>query len=322
VRRREFIAALGGAVVAWPVAARAQQPAGKVPTIGLLSVAASPIVAAFTQRLGELSWVEGQTVAIAYHATDGTPESAAEIAAEFIRLKVDIIVTSGISAAVVKRMTSDIPIVFAAANDPVGGGLVTNLARPGGNVTGLSNQATDIAGKRLALLHEIVRNLRTLAILVNVGFAQSALEMDEVRAAARTLGVEPFPLEVRQPQDIAPAFASLKAPADALYIVSDSLLNAQGAAIDALALNARLPTVFNNRSFIRDGGLISYGPNIADQYRRAADYVDKILRGTKPGDIPVEQPIKFELVINLKTAKTLGLQIPTTLLATADEVIE
>jgi putative ABC transport system substrate-binding protein len=200
--------------------------------------------------------------------------------------------------------------------------LVTNLARPGGNVTGLSNQATDIAGKRLALLREIVPNLRKLAILVNIGFAQSALEMDEVRVAARTLGVDLIPLEVRQPQDIVPAFAALKAPADGLYVVSDSLLNAKGAAIDSLALGARLPTIFNNRSFVRDGGLASYGPNIADQYRRAADYVDKILRGTRPSDIPVEQPTKFELVINLKTAKTLGLQIPTTLLATADELIE
>jgi putative tryptophan/tyrosine transport system substrate-binding protein len=320
--RREFLAGLVGA--AWPLAALAQQ-AGKVPTIGLLSTDETfmrPMANAFVQRLGELGWVEGQTVEIDYRWSEGNPERAAAFAAEFVHMKVDVIVTSGIAAAIVKRTTSDIPIVFSAANDPIGGGLVTNLARPGGNITGLSNQASDLAGKRLELLREVVRNLHTLAVLVDVGFAQSALEMDEVKAAARKFGIDLTPLEIRQAQDIAPAFATLKAPADALYVVGDSLLNANATAIVMLALGARLPTIFNNRSFVGPGGLMSYGPNIVDQYRRAADYVDKILRGAKPGDLPVEQPTKFELVINLKAAKALGLAIPTTLLATADEVIE
>jgi putative tryptophan/tyrosine transport system substrate-binding protein len=323
VKRREVIALLGGAV-AWPSAGRAQQP-GKLAAIGLLgvdSVLFAPLVPAFTQRLRELGWTEGQNVTIDYRWSEGSPERAAEIASEFVRLKVDVILTSGTAAAIVKRTTSDIPIVFAAANDPIGGGLVSNLARPGGNVTGLSNEATDLASKRLQFLHEVTGSLRRLAILVDVGFPQTALELSEAQTAARTLGLDVTLLEVRRAEDIAPAFDALKVPADALYVVGDAVLNANSARIVALALAARLPTIFNNRSFVQPGGLMSYGPNITDQYRHAADLVDKILRGTKPGDIPVEQPTKFELVINLKTAKALGLKVPQTLLATADEVIE
>jgi putative ABC transport system substrate-binding protein len=322
VKRREVIALLGGAV-AWPLAGRAQP--GKVATIGGLGVDAvlfAPLVAAFTRRLGELGWTADQNVLIDYRWSQGSPERAAEIASEFVRRRVDVILTTGTAAAIVKRATSDIPIVFAAANDPVGGGLVSNLARPGGNITGLSNEATDLASKRLQFLHEVTGSLHRLAILVNVGFPQTALELSEGQAAARTLGLDVTLLEVRRAEDIAPAFEALKVPADALYVVGDSVLNANSARIVALALAARLPMIFNNRSFVEPGGLMSYGPNIADQYRRAADLVDKILRGTRPGDIPVEQPTKFELVINLKTAKSLGLKIPQTLLATADEVIE
>jgi putative tryptophan/tyrosine transport system substrate-binding protein len=324
VKRREVIALLGGAV-AWPSVGRTQQP-GKLATIGFLGidpVLFAPLVPAFTQRLRELGWTEGQNVTIDYRWSEGRPERAAEIASEFVHLKVDVILTSGTAAAIVKRTTTDIPIVFAAANDPIGGGLVSNLARPGGNVTGLSNEATDLASKRLQFLYEVTGgSLRRLAILVNVGFSQTALELSEAQAAARTLDLDVTLLEIRRPEDIAPAFGALRVPADALYVVGDAVLNANSARIVALALGARLPTIFNNRSFVQPGGLMSYGPNIADQYRRAADLVDKILRGTKPGDIPVEQPTKFELVINLKTAKSLGLKVPQTLLATADEVIE
>jgi putative ABC transport system substrate-binding protein len=323
MRRREFIALLGG-VAMRPRAARAQSP-GKVPVIGFLSTnetANRPLINAFVLRLRELGWIDGQTIAIDYRWSEGSSERAAEIAAEFVRLKVDIIVTSGIAAAIVKRATSDIPIVFGAANDPIGGGLVTNLARPGGNITGLSNVATDLGGKRLELLRQVVPGLRNLAVMVDAGFRQSALEMDEVRAAARTLRIEITPLEIHGAQDIAPSFAALKTPPDALYVVGDSLLNASSTRIADLAIGARMPTVFNNRTFVQVGGLLSYGPNLADQFRRCADLVDKILRGTKPADIPVEQPTKLEFVLNLKTAKTLGLTIPPTVLALADDVIE
>ncbi len=321
MRRREFITLLSGAAATWPFATHAQQ-ARKLPTIGFLGVDPGPWVAAFAGRMHELGWIEGHTVTIRYRWLQGHLERASEIASEFVRLKVDVILTTGVAAAAVKRTTSDIPIVFATANDPIGGGLVTNLARPGGNVTGLSNQATDLAAKRLEVLDEVTGGLRRLAIMVDVGFAQTALEMREVQAVARTLGLQVTPLEIRRAKDIAPAFESLTVPADALYVVGDALLNANATNIATLALGARLPTIFNNRSFVQAGGLISYGPNIVEQYRHAADLVDKVLRGTKPGDIPVEQPTKFELVINLKTAKTLGLSIPQAILATADDVIE
>jgi putative ABC transport system substrate-binding protein len=305
------------------------QEAGKLRTIGLLGVDATvwgPWVAAFVQRLTELGWTDGRTVAFAYRWSEGRPERYAEIAAEFVSLKVDAIVTSGPAVPAVMKATSVIPIVFATANDPVGGGLVASLARPGGNVTGLSVQSTDLAGKRLELLREVVPRLHRFAIMFDVGFAQGMLELSEVQAAARVIGLEVTPLEIRQADDIAPAFAALKAKgdlqADAIYVVGDSLLGANRTRIITSALGARLPTIFNIRDFVKAGGLMSYGPNFADQYRRAAEYVDKILRGANPGDIPVEQPTKFDLVVNLTTAKALGLNVPGTLLARADEVIE
>ena len=324
MRRREFITLLGGAAAAWPLAARAQQ-AGKLPTIGFLGADASawsPWTAAFVARLRELGWIEGRTIAIEYRWSEGRPERYAEIAAEFVRLKVDVIVTVGSAVPTVKQATAVIPIVFAVAIDPVGGGLVASLAQPGGNVTGLSIQSTDLAGKRIELLREVVPQLRRLAIIVNVGNAQPVLEMGEAQAAARTLGLEVAPLEIRRAEDIAPAFEALKAQADALYVVIDALIVANRTRILTLALGARLPTIFNTRDYVQAGGFMSYGPNYPDQFRRTADYVDKILRGTKPGDIPVEQPTKFELVINLTTAKALGLTIPESFLLRADEVIE
>jgi ABC-type uncharacterized transport system substrate-binding protein len=324
VRRRQFITLLGGAAAAWPLAAHAQ-PAGKTPTIGFLGADPAgwrPWTDAFVGQLRKLGWIEGRTIAIEYRWSEGRPERATEIAAEFVRLKVDVIVTSGTAAPTVKQATAVIPIVFAIAIDPVGGGLIASLARPGGNVTGLSVQQTDIAGKRLELLREVVPRLRRVAIMVDVGFAQGVLEMGEVEATARTLGLEVTPLEIRRAEDIAAAFTALKAQADALYVVVNALVSTNRTRIITLALGARLPTIFNTRDFVQVGGLMSYGPNYSDLFRRAAEYVDKILRGTKPGDIPVEQPTKFDLVLNLTTAKALGLAIPESFLLRADEVIE
>ena len=239
-----------------------------------------------------------------------------------MRLKVDVIVTAGSAVAAVKQATSVIPIVFAMAIDPVAGGLVASLSRPGGNVTGLSNQQADLAGKRLELLREVRPDFRRLAILANVGYIDSVLEMDEVQALARNLGIEVAKLEIRRAQDIAPAFQALQRQADALYVVVDGLVAANRTPIITFALAAHLPTMFNIRDFVEAGALISYGPNYPERFRRTAEYVDKILRGAKPADIPVEQPTKFDLVINLTTAKALGLEVPDTLLARADEVIE
>ena len=330
MKRRKFITLLGGVALAsslfWPLPARTQQP-GKLPTIGFLGQstrsAGSEWVAAFVQRLRELGWIESRTVAIEYRWAEGRDERFAEIAAEFVRLKVDIIVTSGTPQVLAaKQATSVIPIVFATAGDPVGNNLVASLARPGGNATGLSNQMTDIAGKKLELLREVVHGLGRLAIIGNVGNPAVVREMGEVQAAAATLGLEVHTLEIRQAQDITPAFEALKGRADALYVCIDALANANRIRINTSALGARLPTMHGSRDHVEAGGLISYGPNTPNQFRRAADYVDKILRGAKPGDIPIEQPTKFDLVINLTTARTLGLQIPDKLLALADEVIE
>jgi ABC-type uncharacterized transport system substrate-binding protein len=326
MRRRKFLSLFGGAAAAWPLAARAQQPA-KLPTIGFLGQstrsAASEWVAAFVQRLHELGWNEGRTIAIEYRWAEGREERFAELAAELVRLKVDIIVTSGTPQVVAaKQATSVIPIVFAAAGDPVASGLVASLARPGGNATGLSSLVADLAGKRLELLREVVPGLGRLAIMGNVGNPLSVLEMREVQAAAGTLGLEVHTLEIRRAQDIAPAFEALKGRADALYVCIDALVNANRIRINTSALGARLPTMHGSRDYVEAGGLMSYGPNYPDLFRRAADYVDKILHGAKPGDIPVEQPTKFDLVINVTTAKALGLEVPPTLLARADEVIE
>ena len=326
LRRREFIALLGGTAAAWPFAARAQQ-AGRLPTIGFLGAStpalASQRVAAFAQRLHELGWIEGRTVAIEYRWAEGHFKRSPEMIAEFVRLKVDVIVTHATANIIAaKQATPAIPIVFAVAADPIGTGLVASLARPGGNVTGLSIQATDLAGKRLGLLREVVPALRRLAILVNAGNPASVLEKHEVEAAARTLGLAAVTSQILNAEDIAPTFEALKGRADALYVCADPLVNTNRGRISTLALSARLPMMLDNREFVAAGGLMSYGPNFPDLFRRAADYVDKILRGTKPADIPVEQPTKFDLVINLTTAKALGLTVPPTLLARADEVIE
>jgi putative ABC transport system substrate-binding protein len=325
LRRREFIALTGGAVVAWPLAAHAQQP-GKLPTIGFLGAGTrsgwSDWVAAFVQRLRELGWIEGRTVAMEVRWAEGRPERYTEIAAEFVGLKVDVIVTVGSAVVALKQATSVIPVVFATAVDPLGTGLVASLARPGGNVTGLSMQSADLAGKRLELLREVLPGLRRLAVIGNGNYPAAVLEIGEVQAAGRTLGVDVDKFEIRRAEDIAPAFDAFKSGSQALYLCADALLNTYRNRINILALGARLPTIYPARNFLESGGLMSYGVNNADLFRRAADYVDKILRGAKPSNLPVEQPTKFELVFNLTAAKALGLEIPPPLLARADEVIE
>jgi len=325
MRRREFITLLGGAA-AWPLAARAQQP-GKVPTIGVL-VPGTPsshgqLFAIVVQRLRELGWIDGYTIAIQFRWAEGRTEQLAEIAAEFVRLKVDVIVTTGTPATLAaKQATSVIPIVFASTGDPVGTGLVANLGRPGGNVTGLSLQQVETVGKRLELLREVVPSLGRLALLANVDNPPAVLDMGEVQATARTLGVEVITLEIRRGEDIAPAFEALNGRAQALYIVWDALVGTHLFRINTLVLAARLPTMHTQRQPVEVGALMSYGANFPNLFRRAADYVDKVLRGTKPADLPVEQPTKFDLIINLTTAKVLGLTVPSTLLALADELIE
>jgi len=325
IGRRQFISALGGTAFAWPLVARAQQ-VGKVPTIGVLGTTTSATWsqwdAAFVRRLHELGWNEGRTVAIEYRWGEGHNERYREIAAEFVRINVDIIVTTGSAVVATKQATSTIPIVFAVADDPLGAGLVTSLARPEGNVTGLSLQQTDVAGKRLELLREIVPALRRLAIMGNAGNSGSVLQMKEAQTEARTLGIEVAMVEIRQVDDIAPGFETLKDRADALYVIADPLADSNRARINSLALAARLPTMHGQRGNVEAGGLMSYGANFPDLFRRAAELVDKILRGAKPAELPVEQPTKFDLVINLKTAKAIGLDVPPKLLARADEVIE
>jgi putative ABC transport system substrate-binding protein len=322
MKRREFILALGGAVAS-PLTARAQQTPRMIGFLGPASASAmSAWTAAFVQRLRELGWIEGRTIRIEYRWGDGRADRLPEIAAEFVRLKVDVIVTTGTPVPVLREATSTIPIVFTIANDPVGAGLVGSLSRPGGNVTGLSQLAADLGGKRVELLREVIPDLRRLAILSNVGNAATASEMIQVLEAARTLGLEVVNSEIRRSEDITPAIESLKGRADAIYVQTDPLMNTNRGRISTLALGARLPTMGGIREYVEAGGLMSYGPNFPDLFRRAAEYVDKILRGAKPGDLPVEQPTKFDLVVNLTTAKVLGLKVPETFLVRADEVIE
>jgi putative ABC transport system substrate-binding protein len=324
MRRRQFITLIGGAAAAWPLVAKAQQ--ATLPTIGLLGASTSSNwshwTAALVRRLGELGWVEGRTVAIEYRWAEGRSERFAEFAAEFVRLKVDVIVTAGAAAVAAKEATSTVPIVFAVAVDPVGSGMVASLARPGGNVTGLSIQSADLAGKRIELLRELLPDLRRLAIIANVGYSGSVLEMGEAQAAARKVGLDVDVLEIRRVEDIASAFGTLKSGVQALYVCPDPLVNTNHARINTLALGARLPTIHPFRDYLGAAGFMSYGPLTVDLFRRAGDYVDKILRGVRPGDLPVEQPTKFELVFNLIAAQALGLEVPPTLLARADEVIE
>jgi len=325
MKRREFITLLGGAAAAWPLVARAQQT--KLPIIGLLGGATASAQAqwttAFVQRLRELGWVEGQTVAIEYRWVEGRFERSPAIIADFVRLKVDVIVTHATPNVVAaKQVTSVIPIVFASAGDPVGNKLVTTLAHPGGNVTGLSVQSSELAQKVVELLRDFLPKHDRLAMMYHVGNPVTALQTDAVKAAAGRFDLNVAIVEVRRAEDIAPAIEALKGRADVLIVPSEPLYNTNRIQINSWALRAQLPTIYFDRVYVETGGLMSYGPNWPSLWRRAAEMVDKILRGAKPADIPVEQPRTFELVTNLKTAKALGLAIPESFLLRADEVIE
>jgi putative tryptophan/tyrosine transport system substrate-binding protein len=323
MRRRDFLAATGSMMV-WPVAASAQQT-GRLPTIGFLGANPTlfaPWTASLTTRLRELGWIDGRTVAIEYRWSEGRTERYAEIAEEFVRRKVDVIVTVGSAVPSVRQATTVIPIVFAVAIDPVRSGLVSSLANPGGNVTGLSLQAANLAGKRLEILRELLPQLRRLAVLFNGGNDQTVLEMNDTEAAARELKIDVAPLEIRARQDIATMFEKLNSQADALYVVVDQLIVANFNRILTFALSNRLPMIYSTRDFVQTGGLMSYGPSYVDLFRRAGDYVDRILHGAKPADMPVEQPTRFELILNLTTARALGLRVPEPFLLRVDEVIE
>jgi putative ABC transport system substrate-binding protein len=325
MRRRDFITLLGGAVP-WSVVAWAQQ-ARHLPIVGYVAptnpVVPSRSTGAFLQRLRELGWIDGQTITIESRWAAGRPERLGEIAAEFVRLKVDLIVTSSTNDSIVmKQVAPKIPMVFAVSGDPVGFGLVASLREPSGNVTGLSLQSPDSASKRIQLLREIVPGLHRLAILANPSSPSAMLEVSDVQASARTFGLDVTTSEMRQIADVSSTFELLKSRADALYVVADPLVNTNRKLIGTSALGVRLPMTCGFREFVEAGCLMSYGPNLPDLYRRAAEFADKILRGARPSDIPVEQPTKFDLVINLTTAKTLDLRVPDQLLAIANEVIK
>ena len=330
--RRTFLTGAGAVLLAAPLGAEAQQ-AGKIYRIGYLSTGSSPgsstaaphLLAAFRQGLRDLGWVEGQNIIIEYRFAEGRLERLPDLAAELVRFKVDTIVAPAIQdAAAAKNATGTIPIVMVAVTDPVGTGLIASLARPGGNVTGLAfSVGVETYGKGLELLKETVPKVRRVAILWNPTNPASRLAIREVNVAARSLGVQLQLLEARGPNDFDGAFAVMaKERPGALFVVSDASFILHRARLAELAARSRLPAIYGAREYVDAGGLMSYGPSIADLFRRAATYVDKILKGAKPADLPVEQPTKFELVINMKTAKALGLAIAQTLLLRADQVIE
>jgi len=323
MKRREFIGLVGGAA-AWPLAAGAQQSAK--PVIGYLGPTTAENdkdrVAIFLQQLNALGWFEGRNFEIKYRWAEGHPDAVEQIAAEFVRDKVDVFVTYGSAAVMVaKRATSEIPIVFGATGDPVANGLVANLAHPGGNLTGISiDPDLGIVAKRFELVRQIVPNLSRIAILASSPGA--VLEMHLVEATARKLGIASNLIEIRRVEELAPAFDALKGRVDMVYLCTSPLFTTYRAQIAGLALTAGLPTIYSYLQYVQVGGLLSYGPNLRAMFRTLGDYVDKVLRGTKPSEIPVEMPTRFELAINLRTAKALGLAVPPTLLAQADEVIE
>jgi putative ABC transport system substrate-binding protein len=328
MNRRRFLQAVSVSLLAAPLAADAQQ-AGTVPRIGYLGVTSAsdrpPLLDAFRQGLRELGWVEGQNIVIDYRYAEGRVDRLPDLAADLVRLKVDLIVsvgTQGVTAA--RNATETIPIVMIGVRDPVGTGLIASLARPGGNVTGVSGYAgLEIVAKQLALLKETVPEIRRVAVLSNPANAYHQLAIREVTVAARSLGVQLQLLEARGPKEFDGAFAAMaRERVGALLVVSDSIFNAHRTRLADLAARSRLPAAYGIRESVEAGGLMSYGPSFLEFYRRSVAYVDKILRGARPADLPVEQPTKFELVINLKTARALGLTIPHSLLRQADQVIE
>ena len=325
MRKKIFGLALCAMLFTLSLPAQAQQPAG-IPRIGILSPASASFISArdeaFRKRLRELGYVEGKNIVIEYRYADGKPERLPDLAAELVRLKVDVIVTAGPATLAAKKASATIPIVFAAASDPVGSGLVSSLARPGGNITGLSNIAQDLDGKRLELLKEAFPKIARVAFLWGSGGRSGNRALTDMEAAAKALGLKLLSLEVRSLDGFDSAFARAKRDgAQALITITGPLINTQQRQVLDFAAKNRLPAMYQESEWVKAGGLMSYAPNYTDLYRRAADFVDKILKGTKPADIPVEQPTKFELVINLKTAKQIGVTIPSSVLARADRVI-
>ena len=320
MRRREFIAALGGAA-AWPLAAGAQQLA-KIPRIGIIDD--SPIWNDFRQRLRGLGYLEGQNIAFEYRYAGGLPDRLAWVAAELARRPVDLIATFGTPPTLAaKQATTTIPIIMIGIGDPVGAGLVSSLARPGGNITGNTILGPDVAGKRLQLLKEVIPSLSRVAFLWNPDNASHPAQLAELQAAVQTLGLTLIPVAVRSSDEFDNAFAAMiKERPDAFLMTNDPFHQLSiGTIIDFLT-NNHLPGMFLTREVVVAGGFLSYGANLPDLFRRGAEYVHKILKGTKPADLPVEEPVKFELVVNLKTAKAIGLSIPESFLLRVDEVIE
>jgi putative ABC transport system substrate-binding protein len=329
MRRRDVIALLGGATafsISWPLTAQAQP--GKVWRVGMLDTTSAqlnaPNLDAFRRGLRQLGYVEGQNLAIDYRSADGRLEQIPQLAAELVRRNVDVIVTRGTpSALAAKHATATIPIVMAAIGEPVETGLVASLARPGGNVTGLSAFVTELVAKRVELLKEVLPRIARLALLDNMSNGSVPPQWEETKRAARALAIEPQLLDVRKPEELDRAFdAAVAQRADALSIGNDSVVIASRRRVAELAEKFRLPAIYATREFVDSGGLLSYAAHYPDLYRRAAAYVDKIFKGEKPADLPVEQPTKFEMVVSLKAAKAIGLEFPPLLLARADEVIE
>lgn len=325
MRRREFILLTSGVAIGSISAAYGQQTA-KPPVVGFLVAGTQAShgawVAAFVERLSKLGWTDGRNVKIEYRWGAGDVRQITEFAAEFVRLKVDVIVTSAYGVVAAKQATASVPIVFAAYGDAVANGIVASLARPGGNVTGLSIQPGELSSKRLELMRDIIPNVRRFAALVNTNYSGVTQEVIGIRAAAARLNIEANILEIQTADDIDAAMATLTSDTDALYVYSEPLTNANKSKIIKVATAARIPTIFGFREFVDAGGLISYGANFIDLFARAAEFTDKILRGATPADMPIQQPVKFDLVINLKSAKALGLNISETFLTRADEVIE
>jgi putative ABC transport system substrate-binding protein len=330
VKRREFVTLLGGAVVAWPVAARAQEATSTIRRVGFLlpgvarTTAVRGLLEAFREGLKEYGWVEGQNISVDYRFAEGKEDALPGIAAALVQSWLDVIVAEGTPAIqAAKNVTQTVPIVMAVSNDPVGSGLVASLNRPGGNITGLSVLSQELGGKRLQLLTEIIPGLARVAVLSNPSNPSNTLLLEQTKAAAQSLGVEIHVAEVQGPDRFESAFAAVAAAhAGALIVLGDGMLYSQQPRIVTFAAASHLPALFGEKEGAEAGGLIAYGPSIPAGFRRAAAYVDKILRGAKPADLPVEQPTKFELVVNLQTARAIGVTIPTSILLRADEVIE
>jgi putative ABC transport system substrate-binding protein len=330
MRRRDFLRVLGTAIASWPLAvwpitARGQQT-NRLPVVGVLGTTSAaawePSINALKRRLGELGWIEGRNIAIEYRWAEGRSDRYADLTSELLKLKADIIVTSGGAVRAAKEVTRSTPIVFAISTDPVGTGLVESLARPGSNATGLSTQAVDVTGKKIEVFRELVPGMRRLAIVFNASNRNLQAETSEVQSAAQAFGLYSETFSIQSRDDVAPTIEAIKGRFDGAYIQTDPLTITNRIQIITLALASRLPTMHSFREFVEAGGLVSYGPSYTDLFRRAGDFVDKILRGSNPAELPVQQPIKFDLIINATTAKALGINVPSTLLARADEVIE